>query len=281
MCLFSDVITCHSYSGAGRKQLQAAGECFVSWHCICSCVDIITRTSVNSSVSWSSTSDSKYFSTNNKYACLYRLPIAQTCKTLGNLPAFHSLDRDTGWTARVRFPAGAEIFLFTTPNPLSNRYFGDLSLGVRRPERKLEHSPLSTSSTQIYPHSVALERTLRYTLLTGRRKRSLRQTTRWHISVEGRDRPHGDTSQMRAILIHIFCSLNYCARYFVQFHSFLSTSAMIITGCIVPKMIYAHSCSLLGYHLAHIRSVCRATAAYKKYILQREIIFMRLSQELK
>jgi hypothetical protein len=144
MCLFSNVVTCYSYSAAGRKQLQAAGEYFVSWHCICSCVDIITRTSVNSSVSWSSTSDSKYFSTNNKYTCLYRLSIAQTCKTLWNLPAcirtwnyFHSLDSYTGWTARVRFPAGAGIFLFTTPNPLSNRYFGELSLGVRRPERKL------------------------------------------------------------------------------------------------------------------------------------------------
>jgi hypothetical protein len=53
------------------------------------------------------------------------------------------------WGSRVRFPAEAEIFLFTIASrtalgpiqPPIQWVPGDLSLGVKRPRREADHSP--------------------------------------------------------------------------------------------------------------------------------------------
>jgi hypothetical protein len=73
--------------------------------------------------------------------------------------------RATGWTIGVRFPAGPGIFLFTTASrtalgpaqPPIQWVLGVLSLGVKRPGREADHSPLSSAEVkecvELYLHS--------------------------------------------------------------------------------------------------------------------------------
>jgi hypothetical protein len=69
------------------------------------------------------------------------------------------------WGSRVRFPAGAGIFLFTTASrtalgptqPPIQWVPGALSLGVKRPVREADHSPPSSAEVkeclELYLHS--------------------------------------------------------------------------------------------------------------------------------
>jgi hypothetical protein len=61
-----------------------------------------------------------------------------------------SVDMATGWTARVRFPAWQDFFLFTSSRPtlgpiqLSVKWVsGAISPGVRRPGREGDYAPSS------------------------------------------------------------------------------------------------------------------------------------------